>query len=432
MAIGSIKFFVNHGFKSPQPGRGVPQIVGSLLSTLLATQAMLGVEPSSVSSSISAVEHGVELIGVVRIKGGASDSSGLTQILEDGSPANRFGGLSGIEYTGEGDRFILLADRGAGDGAVDFPCRFHKADLTVDIENRVISFRNLETVMICMPNGHGMVGSLRAYAEDQTHSIESADWSALDCEGVRRLADGSLVMCDEYGPRLITLDSHGRITQQWPVAESVRPTDQHGRSFNRGYEGLAITPDGNRILVASQSVLMQDGHIEDGKCLGLNSRWEIYDSVHSPVGEVVYQLDHEMSGVSELLAVDDDRFLVLERDGNAGVEAKVKRIYLSDISSASDVAAQEHLPVAELPSEIRPVEKKLLIDLLDPKFGISGDLAAEKPEGLCWGKPLSDGRQTLWVCVDNDFDPARSTEIYCFAISQDAIAGAIRQETKAE
>jgi hypothetical protein len=58
----------------------------------------------------------------------------------------------------------------------------------------------------------------------------------------------------------------------------------------------------------------------------------------------------------------------------------------------------------------------LLIDLLDPAFGMSGEKAPEKPEGLAWGPRLADGRRLLMVCFDNDFDPARESIFVAFAI----------------
>ena len=170
-----------------------------------------------------------------------------------------------------------------------------------------------------------------------------------------------------------------------------------------------------------QSPLIQDGEMNEDKCLGLNCRWIIFDADRQLEKEVVYQLDDLKAGVSEVLVVSESKFLVLERDSNVGEEAKLKRIFLVDISGASDVSTVDALPPLALPEEIVPVSKRLLIDLLDDRFGIGGKHAAEKPEGLSWGATLADGRRTLWVCCDNDFDTHINSEIYCFAVPNSSL-----------
>ncbi len=185
---------------------------------------------------------------------------------------------------------------------------------------------------------------------------------------------------------------------------------------NRGLEGVAITPSGERMVAVLQSPLIQDGEIIENQCRGLNCRWLVYNQGQLSK-QVVYPLDNVSTGVSEVLAIDEDRYLVLERDSNSGLAAAFKKIFVADIASATDVTACELLPAAAVPSHVTIAKKRLLLDLLDPNFGLAGEQVAEKPEGLSWGPTLSDGRRTLWVCCDNDCDPAIDSQIYCFAIS---------------
>jgi prepilin-type N-terminal cleavage/methylation domain-containing protein len=128
-------------------------------------------------------------------------------------------------------------------------------------------------------------------------------------------------------------------------------------------------------------------------------------------------LTDESTGVSEVLAVDAHRYLVIERDSNAGSDAKFKHIYLADTQAATDVSSIASLPRTQLPESVKPISKSLLIDLRDDRFGLGAEATAEKPEGLCWGPDLPDGRRLLVVCVDNDFEVERQSEFYAFAIS---------------
>ena len=54
----------------------------------------------------------IELLGTVTLPADATDHSGLTDLLDDKFPQNRLAGISGIEYSGKGNRYWLLPDRG--------------------------------------------------------------------------------------------------------------------------------------------------------------------------------------------------------------------------------------------------------------------------------------------------------------------------------
>ncbi len=59
----------------------------------------------------------VRQLGSVVWPGTLVDKSGLTDLMEDGSPQNRLGGFgSGVAWTGHGDDYVLIPDRGPGTG----------------------------------------------------------------------------------------------------------------------------------------------------------------------------------------------------------------------------------------------------------------------------------------------------------------------------
>jgi hypothetical protein len=125
-------------------------------------------------------------------------------------------------------------------------------------------------------------------------------------------------------------------------------------------------------------------------------------------------------GVSEILAVNDHEFLVVERDNRSFLAAEPqaptrKKIYKINLDGATDVSGIASLPAGALPAGVVPVGKTLFIDLLDPAFNLSPTIA-EKIEGLSWGPDLADGRHLLYVISDNDLNPNLATQIYAFAI----------------
>jgi hypothetical protein len=242
----------------------------------------------------------------------------------------------------------------------------------------------------------------------------------MDPEGIRVLGDGVLVS-DEYGPSIQLFGFDGKfrrsltIPNRFKLSNFQEPAMSRGTFPNRGLEGLCVTPDRSMIVGAMQGTLVQDGRIENGKCYGIHTRWIVLNTKTEECREYVYDLDNESTGISEILAVDNQRFLILERDSLSGDQAKVKRIYLATLGDATDVSNQDLLSSDAL-KQIEVVKKELLIDLMDTRFGMSGSMTPEKPEGLAWGPRLPDGRRLLMVSFDNDFEPQIDTILAAFAI----------------
>lgn len=433
---------------TPQPIMTSPMCVSRIAfvavlcsAAIVSPRVSIAVSPTdaklvaaSLAPSNAPSNLGVEFLGMTAFDGKASDGSGLDSALEDQSPANRLGGFSAIEYTGEGDRFVLLADRGAGDGAVSFPCRMHTVDLRIGSRTNKNETCELEaefvsTTLLTASDSSQLNGSAATAIADRSQPKDQV-WHALDPEGIRRWQGGFLVS-DEYGPHVGTFSLTGQMTSEWKLPASrsygILPKDAVavGSAFgcfdNKGLEGLAVTPMETTVWASYQSSLLQDGELEGSKCRGDLVRWIAFNTDGQRIREVAYPLDHRASGISELLAVDENRLLVLERDSKGGSLAKTKRIFLADIRGSSDVSSVEALPSDKdrlLDSEqpIRLVQKRPLINLMDWLVELGDAATAEKPEGLAWGKPLPDGRRTLWICWDNDFDPARQSYVACFAV----------------
>ena len=254
---------------------------------------------------------------------------------------------------------------------------------------------------------------------------------------MRRPGEAALLaLSDEYGPRVDLFDLAGKRVKKLkipgkfeidaPSGDAIAEAHDNtqGRQTNGGFEGLAISPDGKSLYAILQKPLLQDGEIEDDKVIGQLNRILRIDLESGDTSEFVYPLESLKTGGSEILCVNERQALVLERDSGAGDKARVKRLALIDFDGATDVSEIKSLPsqADDLPSEIRPVAKRAFLDLLDPRFGIVGDQAPAKIEGLTFGPDLADGRRTLLVAVDNDFVINQLTRIYVFAVSTDEFA----------
>ena len=395
------------------------QVVSVLVAWQLTSLAMS--TRAETSGPIAAAKPSVELVGMVAIPGTQTDRSGLEGKLETGSPANALGGFSAIDYSSESDEYYVLSDRGPADGAASFACRFHcitfrpKSDASV--ESKIAWDWNLASTQLLRTSVENpFTGSLAALQAWDGQG----DCPSLDPEGLR-LVNGLVLISDEYGPSIRFFDRSGRlksevaISSKFGLSERKMPAMKEGTFSNRGLEGICQTPKRGTLVAVFQGPLVQDGRIVKKKCLGVQSRWLVIQRDLKTMSELNYVLDDESTGVSEVLAIDETRFLVLERDSESGVDAKIKRIYLADITEATDISHLDSIAQG-IPTGLKPIRKELLLDLMDPSYGLNGEKTPEKPEGLAWGPSMADGRRLLVVCFDNDFEEARQSILAAFAI----------------
>jgi hypothetical protein len=92
---------------------------------------------------------------------------------------------------------------------------------------------------------------------------------------------------------------------------------------SKGFEGLAASPDGHYLYALIEGTVSGDPAGQ----LRLNEfdlRTQKYTGKR-----YAYQLGAAGLAIGDAIAVDKDRFLIIERDGGQGATAVVKRIYLA-------------------------------------------------------------------------------------------------------
>jgi len=364
-------------------------------------------------------------LGVATLPGSATDKSELTDILSDGTPHNRLGSFgSGIAYTGIGNRYIAVDDRGPSDGAAEFRDRFQTFEIAVSPgQSPAVAVTLISTTLLTTEDGAHLVGSAKTLdAAAPARSLR------FDPEGVRLSPTGTLWIADEYGPWLDEFSMNGKRLRRLsvppafllahPSADAKKELQaKSGRQPNRGMEGLAISPDGSKLYGIMQSPLLQDHALDDaGKRKGTNIRILEITPATGKTRQLLYTLSSPSHGVNEILAINDHQFLVLERDGKAGAAAKSRALYTIDIQNATDISAIESLPADGVPDGTVAATKKLFLDFTDAKFGLAGASMPEKIEGLTFGPDLPDGRHLLIVTTDNDMKADDPSLFWAFAI----------------
>jgi hypothetical protein len=341
------------------------------------------------------------------LDGGALDVSGGTD-ANDG----RLGYFSDLFYDAKRRHWWALSDRGPGGGALNYATRAQRFKLDVDpATGRIGGFKVLQTVIFRDEAGNPLDG----IAPNPTNVVGSA----FDPEGfVIHPTNGRFYVSDEYGPSLYEFSREGIRVRTFATPANLVPRNAEngvpnfagdagntaGKRTNRGFEGLAISPDGAYVYAMLQSAML-----DEGGGSGVCNRIVKFDTVS---GEAVAQFAYQMEGssqgrgISALVALNDHEFLVLERNNRGiGVGADFsppnKKVFRIDLAGAVDVSGTTFAAAACPDGKVAKTGPWL--DLAANTLAELGGKVPEKWEGLAVGPQLRDGSYLLLAGTDNDY-----------------------------
>jgi len=317
----------------------------------------------------------------------------------------RVGGLSGLTYDPGCDLYYAISD----DRGSLAPPRFYTLKIRFDDEKA--EAKVLEATLLRDADG-------APFARGD-----------IDPEALALTADGTLFLSSEGVPHRgidpligrFRLDGSLKGAEGLPEHYLPDADGTHGVRDNLGFEGLTLSPDGSRLFAAAENALLQDGPAAD---LGVSSPTRLLEielSSGRPVAEYLYEVGpvpdeprpataFRTNGISEILALDNERLLVLERSYSVGVGNTV-RIYLVDLESAANIRDIDRLSDMDDPKPA-PLAKILVADI-----GELG-MVPDNIEGMALGPVLDDGRRLLVLISDNNFQPSvQENQILLFAAS---------------
>lgn len=215
----------------------------------------------------------------------------------------------------------------------------------------------------------------------------------LDVEGLFARPDGGFWLASEGATgaanKIYRTDAAGAIQQTVSL-----PAEITDHVKNWGLEGVTATQDadGEHVWTVIQRPLWTNVNDQteglDGDDIARIGRYDVEEETWNWFG---YQLNSpkrdgaDWVGLSEITAVDDDTFAVVERDKLNGPNARNKRIYTVDIPA--DAPTGDDLPI---------LDKTLAIDVL-PQLRATNGWTQEKLEGFTIA---ADG--ALYGVTDND------------------------------
>jgi hypothetical protein len=238
-----------------------------------------------------------------------------------------------------------------------------------------------------------------------------ADIWGIDSEGLTVDAHGDWWIGEEYGPTIWHVNhKNGKVIKRYtPFGASKHEVAIDSvlakKRPNRGFEGIACTPNGKVYAILQAPIYNPDKTA--GESSRLHRILEI-DPRTNATRMFVYEheaptanLQNKDWSIGDMAAINDHEFLVIEHAMKKG--ENIKKIFKIDISQAIPITREdfngktlEQLETAEncIAHGVVPVQKTLYLDLLANGW----DTAHKKPEGLTVMNDI-----TIAVINDNDF-----------------------------
>ena len=327
------------------------------------------------------------------------------------------GGLSGIDYDKARDVFYMICD----DPSAKSPARYYTAKL-------LISNRGIDSVVFIdvttLLNQEG-----KPYPDITIDRIHSADLEAMRYDPVKdiliRSTEGQRVIKDNkqelQNPDIVIMDRNGQYKDSF-----VLPANMHLQAIEKGprhnsvFEGLDFTDNYRYLYVSVEEALYEDG-LKAGtgdstswvRFLKFDMETKRQVAQHAyKIGSIPYPANppgaFKVNGVTDILYMGNDKFLVIERAFSTGRIPSDIRIYLADAGGAEDITTVQSLK-ADPP--LKPISKKLLFNMNKKLKPVIYNI-----EGVTFGPILSNGHRSLIFVTDNNFSAKEKSQFLLFEV----------------
>jgi hypothetical protein len=278
----------------------------------------------------------------------------------------------------------------------------------VDDKDKVDGFKLL-TLDIDRENGTVLNASL-SEPEGMKERRAKGEVTNRDCEGVAYFPEKNTVFVSgEEEQRILEYTIDGRLTGRELAIPSIM---QRKRIVsNLGFEALTYNDKQKRFWTTTEATLPADGKLSSPhNPLNHNYlRFVGFDNTLRAVESFVYQMDllkatnktaTSLYGVPSLLALDDGRIIVMEREGcfpkqQYGAWVRIK-LYIVNPRDSKPVSLDT--PMERVGEDCYMKKEKICEFVTRLRLG---KMNLANYEGMCLGPRLNDGRQTLILIADS-------------------------------
>jgi hypothetical protein len=344
------------------------------------------------------------------------------------------GGLSSIDYVAATGHYLAICDDRSDHG----PARFYELALDVSKFRRSADPGNAGVSWVNMTTMLDLDG--RPFGRNQV------DPESLRFDARRNLIywsnEGQRISASTQNPTMRRMHPDGKPAGEFAVPAYFNPSGSAGGLAagdmgvynNLAFESVAITPDGQTLWTMSENGLAQDS-LPAAVGRGSRARMLSFDlDTGKPGAEYVYEVgpvpfaparpgDFSTNGVPDMLALSATEFIVIERAYAVGAEtpgvaahtrqptSNTIRLYRIDTRGATDVSGWTTIKGRD----VVPVKRSFLLDLSSLRNDDGSVLALDNVEGITFG-PVVDGKRTLILASDNNFNPSQFTQFIALQI----------------
>jgi hypothetical protein len=339
----------------------------------------------------------------------------------EGTPV---GGLSGMTYNRQRDRFYAISD----DRSRLAPARFYTLKLVLDVASSSDTQASLGIQSVDIEK----VTTLLA-KDGNPYPPDS-----VDLEGIALSPQRSLFISSEgnsqqgIAPFIAEFDLEtGQWQRQLPIPDRYLPQTIDGQPIgvqnNLGFESLTLNADGStgnplepfRVFAATEAPLYQDLSLESPSDETNPTpirflHYLIGDDRSTLLAEHLYLAEPipegAEGGLTELLTLDQGgHFLSLERSFGltTGLNAQIFQLATGGATDISGIPAFQGDW-----SGVTPIHKRLLLDLT------ALNIPLDNLEGMTLGPRLPDGTQSLLLVSDDNFSDLQITQFLLFRLRQ--------------
>lgn len=263
-------------------------------------------------------------------------------------------GFSAVQFADRAS-FWFLTDNGFGskDNSADFFPRLYRAAPSFRGQGGDGTVKIISLVQFSDPDRKIPFRLTRSAASGTRERDRTLTGADFDPESFVIAKDRSFWIGDEFGPYLLHFDRDGKLLQtpiELPnlqggfVRSPQNPNNKANLASSRGFESMATNPDRTIFYLMLEGTVKGDpeGFLRIYKANATTGEFQ------GIVG--YYKLEDPNNATGDMSVINENEYLVIERDNKQGDEARFKKIYKINLTKQ----AQD-----------RTIEKQEIVDLLN-------------------------------------------------------------------
>ncbi|WP_378187236.1 esterase-like activity of phytase family protein [Aquimarina sp. W85] len=308
-------------------------------------------------------------------------------------PTTKIGGLSGIDYNPVTNKYIFVSDDSSAP-------RYYIA--SIDLVDKKIKNIHFDSIIYF-----------------QTNKGKKYDSLHFDLEGIRFFDAKNIIISSEGAikhkkdPFISIYSNLGNLKESYMLPPYFKPTSNINNTprHNGTLEAIAPTINKKGFWIAMELPLQEDGDQPNFYNAGAPVRFTYFDTLTKrATKQFVYPLDKlekdpkgkfGVNGVTDILQLTSDSFLVLERSYSVGygIHGNTVRLYLTTTKNVTNT-----LDFVSLKNATYNLAQKTLLFDFESVLSQLSNQSIDNIEGITFGPKLKNGNQTLFLVSDNNFN----------------------------